>query len=109
MIKAVVYKNEAGDIFAFKIKNHGSALVCAAVSVLAINTVNSIEAFADEKIICKADEKAGLIALELPRVKQGGKNDKAELLLKAMLLGLEGISDEYPSSVNIYVKEVKAC
>jgi uncharacterized protein YsxB (DUF464 family) len=107
MIRVFIYKNKAGDIFAFKVKNHGPEIICAAVSVLAINTVNSIEAFTEEEISCKADEKAGLIAFELPRIKQGGKNEKAELLLNSMLLGLTGISGEYPDSVKI--KEVKTC
>ena len=39
----------------------GRDIVCAAISILVINTINSIEELAAEKIIVDADEKAGTI------------------------------------------------
>ena len=39
----------------------GQDIVCAAVSVLVINTVNSIERFTDDKTSCISDEDTGNI------------------------------------------------
>lgn len=109
MITATIYKNNAGDIYAFKVKNHDTGIVCAAVSVLTINTVNSIEQFTDEEIKCSHKEKGGYLSLELPRIKSGGKNEAAALLLNSMLLGLNGVLSEYPKSIRINVKEADKC
>lgn len=106
MITAKIYKNKEGDIFAFQVKNHDSGIVCAAVSVLVINAANSIELFTDEEIKCDHKEEGGYISFELPRIRRGGKNDKAAILLNSMLLGLEGILQEYPKSIRIIIKEV---
>ena len=39
----------------------GKDIVCAAVSVLVINTLNSIERFTDDKTSCVSDETAELL------------------------------------------------
>ena len=44
MIQAVFFKNKK-NITGFEIKNHGTDIVCSAVSILSLNTVNSLEAF----------------------------------------------------------------
>ncbi len=69
----------------------GRDIVCAAISILVINTINSIEELAAEKIIVDADEKAGTIECHFPNE----INEKATLLMDSMVLGLKGIEHDY--------------
>jgi len=103
MIGVTIYKNADGRIYGFKVKNHGPGIVCAAVSALVINAVNSIEAFAETKAVIKHSD-GGYISLELPDIKAGGDNEKAELLLDSMVLGLKGIAGEYKGTIRITTK-----
>ena len=53
MIRVTIYKNEKHQCVGFKAHGHagfseeGQEIVCAAVSVLKINTMNDFEKFAD--------------------------------------------------------------
>ena len=68
MIKVTIYQNSEGEITGVSIQGHagyadnGSDIVCAAVSVLAQNTVNSIEQFTEDRFSVDVDEKEGGIS-----------------------------------------------
>ncbi len=82
---------------------YGNDVVCAAVSVLVINTINSIENLTDDLYDCSTDEQIGYISFKLT---EDGSND-VQLLLKSMLLGLESMRDEYGSDyIKLVVEEV---
>ncbi len=66
---------------------YGRDIVCAAVSALTINTINSINVFASDPYACKTDEKLGYILFELEETPTAS----AKLLLKSLRLGLEDI------------------
>ena len=74
------------------------------ISVLVINTLNSIERFTDDKTSCVSDENSGTVEF---RFKDHPSHDAA-LLLDSMILGLEDIEDseEYESYIDIIFKEV---
>lgn len=97
MIKTIIYKNVEDMITGFKILGHadyaekGSDIVCAAVSVLVINTINSIDEFTSDTFELSQDEDKGLI--EFHMVSTISNNGK--LLLNSLALGLQGIADEY--------------
>ena len=70
----------------------GKDVVCAAVSVLTINTVNSFESFLpEEETVVKVDEKKGIIECSFKEE----PSEKAKLLLDAYFLGINGIEKEY--------------
>ena len=79
-------------------------IVCAAVSALVINAVNSLERFTDDETSCTANEETGDIELRFA----GSPSHDAALLLDSMILGLEEIEDsrEYKSYIDIIFKEV---
>ena len=52
-----IFKNESEEICGFELKNHTKNYVCAAISILALNTVNSVEAFTGLDFSCESDEK----------------------------------------------------
>ncbi len=81
----------------FRVEGHagyadsGSDIICAAVSALVINTINSIETFTEDKFSCKQDELSGLIEFIL--VSEISK--ESELLMDSLFLGLKGIEKDY--------------
>jgi hypothetical protein len=81
----------------------GEDIVCAAISVLVINTVNSLELLAGEQPVLVTDEKEGLIDCRL----DSGCNEKAALLLDSMILGLQEIRRQYGKTyLNLTFEEV---
>ena len=82
---------------------YGHDVVCAALSVLGINTANAIEAFTDEDMSVELDEKKGLLSCQSDRAVSA----EAELLIRAFELGVQGICDSYGEKfVKIKVREV---
>lgn len=101
MTKVIFYqKNE--HVYRFTAEGHagfaehGEDVVCAAISMLTINTLNAIEAYTDEpiKVLC-INQKKGVIDVEFPRRKAGEYAPEAELLIKSMILGLETVKEMY--------------
>ena len=74
----------------FKVTNHGESIVCAAVSMLCINTVNSLEAFTDCRLVCEYHKDGGYMECCVPEL-----TAEAELLLKSLELGLESVKAMY--------------
>ncbi|MCL2610279.1 MAG: ribosomal-processing cysteine protease Prp [Defluviitaleaceae bacterium] len=89
MVKIYLYEN------GFKAYNHTDPVVCAAVSALSINTVNSIEALTDAKFICEHDDE-GFLKFSLD-----SEDEKAKLLLKSFKLGIYSIKESYPKHIQI--------
>jgi uncharacterized protein YsxB (DUF464 family) len=69
----------------------GEDIVCAAISVLTINTLNSIEKLTDDGIIIEQDEKKGLITLEF----KDTPSKEADLLMRSFELGVTSIFEQY--------------
>mgnify|MGYP000011354627 FL=1 len=114
MIKAVLYVNSDNNIVGFQVGGHagyeniGKDIVCAAVSVLTINTVNAIEKFTDCRFKCEQD-KSGLIRFKLlPDSEFSSEQGKqGQILLHTLELGLINISKEYGDRyVQVHYKEV---
>jgi len=109
MIKVSIYKNAENLITGFSLSGHadfseyGSDVVCAAVSVLVINTINSIENFTSDTFHLEQDEKKGFIEFQVI----SKMSDGARLLLNSLALGLQGIQDEY-SAKYIKLKQKKS-
>ncbi len=81
----------------------GEDIVCAAVSILTINTINSIEQFTDDGFDLEADENSGSIKMYFKDV----PSDKAKLLMQSMELGLNAIADQYDEQfVTVKIQEV---
>ena len=103
MIQAVIFKQN-DNIIGFEIKNHGRDIVCSAVSILALNTVNSIEAFTDAKYTIDYDTNGGFLKCF---INKDSLNDKVSLLLSSLELGLKGIELEYQKDISLKYKEVQ--
>ena len=107
MIQAVFYRDSDGDCQSFQIKGHagfeeaGRDIICAAVSALAVNTVNSIETLTGTKT--EASEKSGCLTCRL----KDGKHPEPQLLVNSLILGLKNIEEEYGTKyIRILIEEV---
>ena len=104
MIAARIYKTKSGGVYGFKIENHGTGIVCAAVSILALNAVNSVERFTDDEIICDCDASGGYLFFIHPALKKGLPSESASLLLNSLVLGLDGIYESYENEITIFTE-----
>ncbi len=98
MVHVTVYDNEDGQYMGFVFQGHagfgeaGQDIVCAGVSALLINAVNSVESLAGDSFRYKEheDEETVIFFLTSDPI-----SEKAALLLKSLVLGLQGIEHEY--------------
>ncbi len=102
MIKAQICRNKAGQVFGFKVTNHGEPIVCSAVSALCFNTVNSIEQFTELDFTVDAAQDGGDMSFVIPYLENGGKDSNASLLLNALVLGLKNIELEYSNDLKVF-------
>ena len=97
MIKITIYKNQEEEYVGFQCDGHagydeyGNDIVCSAVSVLVLNTVNSIEKFTYDKFKSEADDERGFVEFMF----HSEPSAEATLLLDSMILGLESIRNTY--------------
>ena len=81
----------------------GKDIVCAALSVLTINTMNSIESLTNDKFVQRIDEDNAVMEF---LVTSEVISNEANVLLKSMVLGLKMILESNPSHVSITIEEV---
>ena len=97
MTRITIYRNENREVERFSCSGHagyaefGQDIVCASISVLVINTVNSIETFTSTAYICEADEESGDIDFRFTE----DISPDASLLIESMILGLKEIQNDY--------------
>jgi len=106
MINATILHNNEGMAVGFTIKSHGDPIVCSAVSMLVINTVNSIQkltAITEEDYYLKCNE-GGFIGFALRR--SSLRNAGAGILLDALVIGLDSVSEQYPKDINFDTRHV---
>ena len=103
----ITVKKRNGNYLEFVSKGHagyaeeGQDIVCAAVSVLTVNTINSIEAFTTDHFAVRQGD--GLVELIL----DGTVSKETALLIDSMILGLQDIQKNYGNEyMNIIFEEV---
>ncbi len=85
---------------------HGSDIVCSAVSILVINTINAIEQFSDEKLSIDAmHQEKGIIDCSFPNRKKGNTTEEATILLDTLVLGLDSVKQMYGEYIEIKIKK----
>ena len=107
MINITIYNNIMHQCIGFDVEGHagyaqrGNDVVCAAVSTLVINTINSIERLTSDKTSCTQDEEKGIIEYRL----ESPISHEADILIRSMIFGLQDIQDDenYNSKFNSYI------
>ena len=107
MIRVTIYKNEKHQCVGFKAHGHagfseeGQDIVCAAVSVLVINTVNSLEEFTEDQFEVQEDDGYVSFHFTAPVTERG------ILLMDSLVLGLTEIEHSYSKRyLKVKVREV---
>ena len=109
MTKVTIYKNVKNECVGFKVFDHaefdeaGSDIVCSAISILVINTMNAIEQFTDVDFKQDVDEEECSIEFRIEKVTRD-----TTLLLDTMVLGLQTLEDnnEYTEYIDLIFEEV---
>ena len=107
MTKVTIYKNQNNECVEFKVIGHagyaeeGEDIVCAGISVLTINTINSIESLTDAEFSGESDERTGSIKFKILK-----STKESTLLLDAMILGLQMMADNYSEYIDLKFREV---
>ncbi|MBR2045849.1 MAG: ribosomal-processing cysteine protease Prp [Agathobacter sp.] len=97
MTQITIYRNQNREVERFTCSGHagyseyGTDIVCASISVLVINTINSIETFTSVDYTCEADEETGDIDFRFT----DEISSDASLLVESMILGLKEIQNDY--------------
>ena len=109
MTKVIISKSPDGTYKQLTCNGHsgfakaGNDIVCAAVSILVINTLNSLEELAGESFETFADEESGFINCDFTNPLQ----EKSIFLLDSLVYGLQNIEKEYGSKyLQVKFKEV---
>ena len=109
MTHVSIIKTRNGEYKGFNCIGHsgyaesGEDIVCAAISVLVINTINSLEQLAGEKFKLVTNEEDGLVDCRFEK----NINEKSKLLLDSMVLGLQEIKKQYGKTfIDLTFKEV---
>lgn len=110
MITAKFKHDEYGNIYSYEITGHsgyaeaGEDIICAAVSVLAIETVNSIEKLASYRMIVKeADNEGGYLYAETLKDLSEEQKYISQILLKHLYYSLEDVVETYPDYVKLKI------
>jgi hypothetical protein len=83
----------------------GGDIVCAAISVLVISTINALEDLAGEHFEAVTNEETGFMRFDFPQ--DAPLQEKSVFLLDAMVYSLENLSKEYGKKyLQVKFKEV---
>ena len=109
MIYVTIFQDSEQRVRGFESMGHagfsekGCDIVCSAVSVLIINTLNSIETFTEDKYDLVSDEEKGFMQVEF----FDKLSSEADLLIRSMILGLQTIQNDYNRKyIHVKFKEV---
>ena len=107
MTNITVYKQD--DIFTgFKVFGHsgyedaGKDIVCAGISALTINFINSVEEFMDDRFVVNSNEEDGMIDFKF----EEKPSKESQVLLDSLVFGLENLAKDYKEFISLEFREV---
>jgi uncharacterized protein len=109
MIRTIVWRDSKGRVGRFSVRGHAEAadpgedIICAAVSVLVTNTINSAEHLLGVLIADDDQVLPGEVVCEVPAL-EGVQDEKLQLLFEAMTFGIQQVAELYPDFVKVTVK-----
>ena len=109
MTKVTILQNSKNECVGFDVFGHagyaeeGEDIVCAAISILVINTMNAIERFTDVNFTQDVDEEGCMIQFRIEK-----PTKETTLLLETMILGLQTLEDneDYEDYMDLIFEEV---
>lgn len=92
----------------FKVFGHsgydeaGKDIVCAGISALTINFINSIEEFMDDRFVVKTNEEDGMIDFKFEET----PSKESQTLIDSLVFGLENLEKDYKDFISLEFREV---
>lgn len=112
MIK-VILKTREKKLLGFQVSGHaeyadlGEDIVCAAVSVLTYNAINTLEEIIKLKKEIKYTIKENFIELDVnPKELTDHKMHDTQLTLRSFEMGITSVLKEFQETIGLYYKEV---
>ena len=97
MTHILIFKSQAGEYKGFNCIGHaqyantGEDIVCAAISILVVNTLNSLELITGESMSVIVNEAEGLINCQF----DSNLKETSRVLMDSLVLGLNEIKKQY--------------
>ena len=92
----------------FKVSGHsgyaeeGKDIVCAGISALTINFINSVEEFMDDRFVVKTNEEDGMIDF----IFENTPSKESQTLLDSLVFGLKNLEKDYKEFISLEFREV---
>lgn len=105
MIEVWFVRDDEDHIVEFRVSGHagfdeyGADIVCAAVSILVQSAILGLEEHLNIEIDVKV--VSGMIGCTISEIDDNIMRLRADAILETMLLGLQGIAEEYERNVKI--------
>lgn len=115
MIKAIIFRDNHEYLVGFEISGHagyaviGKDIVCAAVSFLATTVINSLEEQLSVQLSYSVDETDGHLICYIPANIDRGDQEKAQVILKTLEIGLKSMEQEYGKYVKLIQRRWTKC
>ena len=109
MISVIFHKDDHGQLISYEARGHsgygeaGHDIVCAGVSVLSSTCCNALESVCGIIVVMKANSD-GHIAYALPKNLTDAQMHDAQILMQALLQGIQDMTDVYPKYVRLSMK-----
>jgi uncharacterized protein len=110
MIHVEINRQSDNRITSFSYSGHahyapsGEDIVCAAISAVAIGTINAVHALLDVELSVETDQPAGLLSCKVPDIKDREIDEKVQLLLESMVVSVQSIAEQYTEYVTLNIK-----
>ena len=108
MITITIYKKD-DVIYGFSSSGHaefgnpGHDIICAGVSALILNAINSIELLCTDKFHVRDNQEKGQIQFKFDQT----PGEQSQLLMQSMIIGLQGIQKTYSKKyIILHFREV---
>ena len=107
MTNITIYKSNDLNI-GFKVFGHsgydesGKDIVCAGISALTINFINSVEEFMDDRFVVTTNEEDGMIDFKF----ETEPSKESQVLIDSLVFGLENLEQDYKDFISIEFQEV---
>ena len=109
MTTVTFYRDEEDNIFGFEASGHadfakpGKDIVCASISILTVNFVNSVEKLTDSSVDVISDNSTGYMKVTV----KDYLNKDIKLLFESLRLGLNGIQENYSKNLKLTNRRCK--
>ncbi len=84
----------------------GKDIVCAGISVLTINLINSLEQLCEDAFSVKEDERQGLIEICMSYEDDEEPSGESRILFDSYLIGIQSLLEDYSDFIRLEIKEV---